>query len=55
MDFPVLGPLEVRTERGAVNTLRDAVEQDYPARTGRAPAVYVLEATDGAGEVTQAT
>jgi galactokinase len=38
-------------ERGAVERLRDAVTTQFPARTGRAPAVYVVEAVDGAGEV----
>jgi galactokinase len=42
-------------ERGAVEQLREAVEREYPARTGREPAIYLLEATDGAGEVTRAT
>ena len=38
-------------ERGAVERLRHAVEREYPARTGRQPAIYVLAATGGAGEV----
>ena len=35
----------------AVERLRAAVEREYPDRTGRMPATYVLEATGGAGEV----
>jgi galactokinase len=39
-------------ERDAVEPLREAVEREYPARSGRQPAVYVVEASEGAGEVT---
>jgi galactokinase len=35
--------------RDAVDALREAVERDYPARTGRTPRVLVVEAADGAG------
>jgi galactokinase len=35
--------------REAVSTFREAVERDYPERTGRQPRVLVVEAADGAG------
>jgi galactokinase len=35
--------------REAVETFREAVERDYPDRTGRQPRVFVVEAADGAG------
>jgi len=35
--------------RDAVDALREAVERDYPARTGRTPRVLAVEAADGAG------
>jgi galactokinase len=33
----------------AVSTLLEAIQSQYPARTGRTPQVYVCRATDGAG------
>ncbi len=33
----------------AVDALRAAVERDYPARTGRTPRVWLVDAVDGAG------
>jgi galactokinase len=38
-------------ERDAVGGLREAIQREYPARTGRQPAVYAVEAAAGAGEV----
>jgi len=38
-------------ERHAVEGLREAVEREYPARSGRQPAVYDVKASEGAGEV----
>ena len=38
-------------ERDAVERLRRAIERGYLARTGRRPAVYAVEASEGAGEV----
>jgi galactokinase len=35
-------------ERGAVAAVRAAVQRDYPARTGLAPRVYVVDAVGGA-------
>jgi galactokinase len=40
-------------ERGRAGELRAAVERDYPVRTGLAPRVFVVEAADGAGLVTE--
>ncbi len=38
-------------ERGAVARLRNSILREYPALTGRASAVYAVEAVDGAREV----
>lgn len=37
--------------RQAIPALVEAIERDYPARTGKTPQVYVCRATDGAGVV----
>jgi galactokinase len=39
-------------ERGRAGELRAAVERDYPGRTGLTPSVFVVEAANGAGLVT---
>jgi galactokinase len=36
-------------ERAAVDSFREAVERDYPERTGRQPRVFAVEPADGAG------
>ena len=41
-------------EPGSVPRLREAIEQQFAARTGLAPAVYQVAAVDGAGVVTTA-
>ena len=38
--------------RDAVDRFREAIEREYPARTGLTPEVHVVEAADGAGMVT---
>jgi galactokinase len=38
-------------EEASVDRLREAVEREYPARTGREPRVYVVQAAAGAGMV----
>jgi galactokinase len=38
-------------EEGSVDRLREVVEREYPARTGREPRVYVVQAAAGAGMV----
>jgi galactokinase len=38
-------------EADAVERLRDAVERDYPRRTGRRPMVFAVQAADGAGRL----
>jgi galactokinase len=37
--------------RDAVDRLREAVDREYPARTGRQPRVFAVEPADGAGPV----
>ena len=38
---------------GSVETLRTAVEREYPGRTGRTPRVWEVDAVDGAGLLTE--
>ena len=36
-------------QEDAVPAVTQAIQQEYPARTGKTPQVYVCRATDGAG------